>query len=621
MQNKNIVNLEMFHGVNNFNGINHENLVVEGDGDVYVPFVIKQLWFRSVFPKGRIQTKIVGSLEEAIRYKLCVFNAEIYDHDGSLLSGGYGSANATEDNFIEIAERRAVGRALANAGFTWHTGDFSQNNNQEIDVVQSYLQIYNSYINMGVFDTTDVKVIQLYEDAVVTVLPNGYGENSGKPIMAMSENHMSEIAKNYGLINDGEPLINAKIKFVSMYNFFQSMSEKSEISNISTDIIPEVQKATPVADAIPEVQKATPVADAIPEVLQATPVADAVPEVLQDAPVADAIPEVLQATPVADAIPEVQKATPVADAIPEVLQATPVADAVPEVLQDAPVADAIPEVLQATPVADAIPEVQKATPVADAIPEVLQATPVADAVPEVLQDAPVADAIPEVLQATPVADAVPEVQKATPVADAVPEVLQDAPVADAVPEVQKATPVADAVPEVLQDAPVADAVPEVLQDAPVADAVPEVLQDAPVADAVPGNTSDFDIDDIFKVQEEKSDVEKETLKKVLARWGYTQEKELIENWKKHLEKIKETSKKVDWTNFVQAKTYIENIPIYKNFLWSEHAKKDEIVLLGDVLNQYKDETIAIVENGTFPLFTLLYAVKWYIHYVWKCTQV
>ena len=439
MQNKNIVNLEMFHGVNNFNGINHENLVVEGDGDVYVPFVIKQLWFRSVFPKGRIQTKIVGSLEEAIRYKLCVFNAEIYDHDGSLLSGGYGSANATEDNFIEIAERRAVGRALANAGFTWHTGDFSQNNNQEIDVVQSYLQIYNSYINMGVFDTTDVKVIQLYEDAVVTVLPNGYGENSGKPIMAMSENHMSEIAKNYGLINDGEPLINAKIKFVSMYNFFQSMSEKSEISNISTDIIPEVQKATPVADAIPEVQKATPVADAIPEVLQATPVADAVPEV------------------------------------------------------------------------------------------------------------------------------------------------------------QKATPVADA--------------------------VSEVLQDAPVADAVPGNTSDFDIDDIFKVQEEKSDVEKETLKKVLARWGYTQEKELIENWKKHLEKIKETSKKVDWTNFVQAKTYIENIPIYKNFLWSEHAKKDEIVLLGDVLNQYKDETIAIVENGTFPLFTLLYAVKWYIHYVWKCTQV
>lgn len=219
---KNVLNLDMFNGVNSFVGIDRDNLVVEGERGAYVPSEVKQLWFRSVYPKGMVKTQMLGTMEEAARYKYCVFNAEIYDSDGKLLAMGHGSASTDEEYFIEVAERRAVGKALASAGFTWHNGDFSY----DIDVANSHLNLYNSYINSGTLDISDQKVKQMYEDALVTVLPESYGADSGKPIAAMDELRLAEIAQNYGVINNGDPLVNAQIKFVYMYKLIEQESEK-----------------------------------------------------------------------------------------------------------------------------------------------------------------------------------------------------------------------------------------------------------------------------------------------------------------------------------------------------------------------------------------------------------
>ena len=69
----------------------------------------------------------------------------------------------------------------------------------------------------------------LYDDALVTILPdgaNGYGADAGKPIASMAANRLAEIAQNYGVLDTGDPLVNAKIKFVNMYQMIQKELEK-----------------------------------------------------------------------------------------------------------------------------------------------------------------------------------------------------------------------------------------------------------------------------------------------------------------------------------------------------------------------------------------------------------
>ena len=142
MSEKRKLDMKMFDGVNTFNGIDRNNLVVEDETGVFVPIVVKQLWFRSVYKDGCIKSHLVTQLDEITKTKLCVFAAEVYANK-ELLAVGHGSATTEEDNFIEAAERRAVNKALSNAGFTWHNGDFSN----DMDVVKAQLNIYNSFIN------------------------------------------------------------------------------------------------------------------------------------------------------------------------------------------------------------------------------------------------------------------------------------------------------------------------------------------------------------------------------------------------------------------------------------------------------------------------------------------
>ena len=236
MSEKRKLDMKMFSSVNTFNGIDRNNLVVEGETDVYVPFVIKQLWFRSVHQNGCIKTCLVTSFDDIAKYKICVFSSEVYVGN-DLLAVGYGSANADEESFIEVAERRAVGKALSNAGFTWHTGDFSK----DMDVVKMKLNIYNNYINAGLLDITDIQINQLYEDALETILPDGYGEDSGKSIAAMNKGHMENIAKNYAIINTGgDLLVNAQIKFVHLYQSLQEEKDKKPAVT-SDELLPNIE--------------------------------------------------------------------------------------------------------------------------------------------------------------------------------------------------------------------------------------------------------------------------------------------------------------------------------------------------------------------------------------------
>lgn len=96
MSEKRKLDMKMFDGVNTFNGIDRNNLVVEGETDVFVPIVVKQLWFRSVYKNGCIKTNLVTQFDEITKTKLCVFAAEVYA-DKELLAVGHGSATTEED--------------------------------------------------------------------------------------------------------------------------------------------------------------------------------------------------------------------------------------------------------------------------------------------------------------------------------------------------------------------------------------------------------------------------------------------------------------------------------------------------------------------------------------------
>ena len=64
------LDLKQFENVNYFNGIDRGNLVIQGDMDIYVPHVIRQLWFRSTYPKGQIKTSMLNTMEDLQRYMI-----------------------------------------------------------------------------------------------------------------------------------------------------------------------------------------------------------------------------------------------------------------------------------------------------------------------------------------------------------------------------------------------------------------------------------------------------------------------------------------------------------------------------------------------------------------------
>lgn len=91
-------------------------------GKNYTPVNERIKAFRFIYPKGSIQTEIIG-LENGI----CTIKAYIYDEDLFLLATGTAQEKETSSfinktSYIENCETSAVGRALGNAGFGLDNG-------------------------------------------------------------------------------------------------------------------------------------------------------------------------------------------------------------------------------------------------------------------------------------------------------------------------------------------------------------------------------------------------------------------------------------------------------------------------------------------------------------------
>lgn len=82
-------------------------------GKAYLQVMWRLVWFREEKPNWCIDTKL-----ESLTENHAVFSAKIYDENGSQKAAGYGSESIKDfKDFIEKAETKAVGRALAMLGY------------------------------------------------------------------------------------------------------------------------------------------------------------------------------------------------------------------------------------------------------------------------------------------------------------------------------------------------------------------------------------------------------------------------------------------------------------------------------------------------------------------------
>lgn len=92
---------------------NPKEHLIDLKGKSYLQVMWRLVWFRDEKPLWAIDTKL-----EQLSEKHAVFSAKIYDENGSLKSAGYGSESVNDfRDFIEKAETKAVGRALAMLGY------------------------------------------------------------------------------------------------------------------------------------------------------------------------------------------------------------------------------------------------------------------------------------------------------------------------------------------------------------------------------------------------------------------------------------------------------------------------------------------------------------------------
>lgn len=103
-----------------FNPVEH---LIKLKGKDYLQVMWRLVWFRQEKPAWCIETKL-----EQLENNHAVFSAKIYDENGIQKSSGYGS-EAVKDfaDYIEKAETKAVGRALAMLGYgTQFTEDLDE---------------------------------------------------------------------------------------------------------------------------------------------------------------------------------------------------------------------------------------------------------------------------------------------------------------------------------------------------------------------------------------------------------------------------------------------------------------------------------------------------------------
>ena len=94
---------------------NPNDHLIQLKGKDYLQVMWRLVWFREEKPLWAITTQMIAHDTEA---KHCIFKAEILDENGLVKSTGTGSESIKDfGDYIEKAETKAVGRALAMLGY------------------------------------------------------------------------------------------------------------------------------------------------------------------------------------------------------------------------------------------------------------------------------------------------------------------------------------------------------------------------------------------------------------------------------------------------------------------------------------------------------------------------
>ena len=84
-------------------------------GKAYLQVMWRLVWFREEHPDWNIDTKL-EHFDPTTQH--AIFSAKIYDNNGAQKSAGYGSESVKDfRDYIEKAETKAIGRALAMLGY------------------------------------------------------------------------------------------------------------------------------------------------------------------------------------------------------------------------------------------------------------------------------------------------------------------------------------------------------------------------------------------------------------------------------------------------------------------------------------------------------------------------
>lgn len=147
-----------------FNPTEH---LIDLKGKQYLQVMWRLVWFRDEKPLWSIDTKL-----EQLSDNHAVFSAKIYDENGVQKAAGYGSEGIKDfRDYIEKAETKAVGRALAMLGYGTQ---FAPEMDEGERIVDSPVQKRSPQAEKGPFVCADCgQEVEAYNDKNGKPVPMG----------------------------------------------------------------------------------------------------------------------------------------------------------------------------------------------------------------------------------------------------------------------------------------------------------------------------------------------------------------------------------------------------------------------------------------------------------------
>lgn len=167
-------------------------------GKDYIPVSERIKAFRLIYPRGRIETEIIG-LENGV----CTMKASVYDDEGRLLGTGHAQEKETSSfinktSYIENCETSAIGRALGSCGIGLDNG------------FASYEEVANAKLQQGekiepkatISNEQWKRLNQMYTKDEIKAMYDELGISNGKNIpVEYYERKVDEYARKV----DGQP--------------------------------------------------------------------------------------------------------------------------------------------------------------------------------------------------------------------------------------------------------------------------------------------------------------------------------------------------------------------------------------------------------------------------------